>query len=383
MPGAVPDVKHLLELMTRAADELKATQKEAADTRAESDGLSKRLARATEELKVAQRDAADARADGETLAKRLSWAESELAQEKARTVALQDELDEVKNATYVPLVPVTDSQTDSGLTALPDEQTRVGIGDPGLLQGRIRSLEAQLSTGLVEQQALEARLKAAEEAAAVADTANGRVKELEDALAAANERLQESTNAEALETANARIAQLEVDHAALRTRRDELNVELGKVEKERNTARAKVAELEGATQSVRSELEVQLKGEQEKHQATSQKLLEARGRVRELEGELATVKGALSRAETQVKTAADDKERALRDLKAAHESVREELAKRVGQLEGLLEHATSEWRHVEHQYEQLHKEMLLVLDQRDEARRELATLRDRLGRFSL
>ena len=52
------------------------------------------------------------------------------------------------------------------------------------------------------------------------------------------------------------------------------------------------------------------------------------------------------------------------------------------ELEQHLERGTTEWRHVERQYEQLHKEMLLVLDQRDEARKELAQLRDPLGRFT-
>jgi hypothetical protein len=44
-------------------------------------------------------------------------------------------------------------------------------------------------------------------------------------------------------------------------------------------------------------------------------------------------------------------------------------------LQRKLDHASTEWVQVNWQYEQLHKEMLTLLDQRDEARRALAALK--------
>jgi chromosome segregation ATPase len=384
MPGAVPDVKHLLELMTRAAGELKAAQREATEARALAESADHRAARATEELKAAQQDAAAARAEGEALTKRLARLEADLAQERARSMGFEEELEEARNSTYVPLAPVVaDLPTpEASLTALPEDQTRVGIGDPGLLQQRIRTLESELATGTLEQQELEARLKAAEEAAAQADTSDTKLRELEASLADAKAQLESRTDAEALAAATSRNAQLEHDLATLRARRDELNIELGKVEKERNTARARVAELDGAAQAIKTELEGQLAKEREKHQATAQKLLEARARGRETEGELEATKGELGRVKASLKESAEAQRRALDEAQRTADSVQGELRRKVAELEGQLEHATSEWRHVERQYEQLHKEMLLVLDQRDEARRDLALLRERLGRFT-
>ena len=312
MPGAVPDVKHLLELMTRAAGELKAAQKDAGEARAEAEALSKRLART----------------------------ETDLMMEKARALALEDELEEARNATYVPLAPVPEPvdlpTPESTFIALPEDQTKVGIGDPGLLQGRIRSLEAELASEVLRRQTLEEKLRAAEEAAALVATSSSHTQELEEALSAAKAQLEASSDTVALDTATDRVAQLEQDLAAVRTRRDELNAELGKVEKERNTARSKVTELEAAAQTLRgeleaghqralkdassraAELEAQLAKEREKQQAVAQKVLEARGRVKDVEAELEAAKTGLARAEAQVKSGAEERQRSLKETRAAH-----------------------------------------------------------------
>ncbi|MDX2013179.1 MAG: hypothetical protein SFW67_23490 [Myxococcaceae bacterium] len=61
----------------------------------------------------------------------------------------------------------------------------------------------------------------------------------------------------------------------------------------------------------------------------------------------------------------------------AHLAATASLQATVAQLEKDLSHATEEWHHTNRQYEQLHREMLQLLDQRDEARRQLEALQGR------
>lgn len=107
----------------------------------------------------------------------------------------------------------------------------------------------------------------------------------------------------------------------------------------------------------RAETDGHFQKEKEKHQHTAQRLLEARHRTRELETQLADAQAQLTNAT------------------AAHEAATASLQRTVAQLEKDLAHASNELAHTNRQYEQLHKEMLVLLDQRDEARRQLESLR--------
>ena len=69
--------------------------------------------------------------------------------------------------------------------------------------------------------------------------------------------------------------------------------------------------------------------------------------------------------------------RAVDDARAAVENQVQELSTKAAQLEQQLAEALNEWRHTDKAYQQLHGEMMQVLDQRDEARRELATIKQR------
>jgi chromosome segregation ATPase len=246
-------------------------------------------------------------------------------------------------------------------------------------------LDAELTGTTARLQALEAQL-------AEAVTANG-------------------TAQRALDDATARIAHLETEGTGLRSRRDELNVELGHVEKERNALRTRVAEADAvlaaaraedqgrldqalaahraelaATLARRAELETELAKEKERHQAQAQKVLDLKGRLRDLEVELEKSIGTARTANAEVQRAHDEQrvslQRARDEQRAAlaaqhqaNEQGNATLLQNLAALQGQLEHATAEWRHVDRQYEQLHKEMLVLLDQRDEARRELELLR--------
>lgn len=239
------------------------------------------------------------------------------------------------------------------------------------MAGQLSQVETELTTERARTQAMEEQLKS-----------------LEQGSSDEQKRLFEATS---------RIAQLEVEVSGLKGRRDELNIEIGKVENDRNAARARAVELEHTAQQVReqlaaehatateaervkrSELEHQLSKEKEKHQITAQKLLEARGKGKDTDEKLAFANAQnvelVSRLEAMVTAHAAE----LSSLAKAHTEANAQLTARVAELMGQLETATTEWRHTDRQYEQLHKEMLTILDQRDEARRELDTIKQRFG----
>lgn len=465
-----PDAQHLLELLQRAADELKTSQRETVEAQAA--------------LKAAQ--------------DKLVQAELTLTEERRRAERLQRQLEDVGTTTLKPGAVHLD-QAPRTLTGLPssvggdegprEEKTSVGgqgeeqlslLGDRvrGLenevqqlendrrdLKARVKSLEAELAQpgegpdtahqlGELEHELANTRQQLIVEQARGADLLTrlqaweARAQELEASLAssrgeaqegqaqleqlagqlsqAETELVTERARTQALEVqlkgleqgageeqkrvfeATSRVAQLEVEVAGLKGRRDELNLEIGKVEKDRSAARARVQELEHAAQQVRDllgaehaaaleaerlkrvELEQQLSREKDKHQITAQKLLEARGKGREQEEQLrsATAQNAELFAQLDAATRAHADELArlkhenveqLLALQRANEAASGDLSAKVLALGQQLETATAEWRHTDKQYEQLHKELLVILDQRDEARRELDTIRLRFG----
>lgn len=112
--------------------------------------------------------------------------------------------------------------------------------------------------------------------------------------------------------------------------------------------------------------EAALAHEKEKHSHTAQKLLEARASVREHETALTAERERLEQTA----------ERLGEQRQAAVAAVRAQLDAAQAQLQQV----TAQWQEVEHSYERLHKEMLLVLEQRDEARQRLKTLSPGSGR---
>ena len=454
-----PDAKHLLDLLQRAAEELKASQ----------------------------RDTASARAESKSLYEKLAAAEAALAEERRQRQQLSQQLMDVGSTTLPPgsmrseftnkTVPIARSPlantTPGGSAAVrpKDEKTSVGASDPELLGERLEALQNELQELDAERRQLKDRVKGLEEQLANPDAARAkgemehelsntrqqliveqargadlltrlqaweaRSQELEQSLASSNtagqeehaqleqlagqlsqvetELTTERARTQAMEEqlksleqgssdehkrlfeATSRVAQLEVEVSGLKGRRDELNIEIGKVENERNAARTRAAELEHAAQQVRdqltaehaaateaervkrSELEQQLTKEKEKHQITAQKLLEARGKGKESEERVQA--GVAHNTELTARlerlTAAHAKE--LEATRAAAVEANAQLTARVAELASQLETATNEWRHTDRQYEQLHKEMLTILDQRDEARRELDTIKQRFG----
>ncbi len=454
----LPDAQHLLELLQRAADELKGSQRDTLAARAEVKSLQDQLA-ASERALVDERRVS-AGVGQVTLPpgalKTTPFMKSPLARDEKTSVGgddaglmgervqgLQDELtvlEDERRALKGQLGEAQAAREELGARVSSLEAERDEAA------GRVASLEAELATPreslestrrqgelehelsntrqqlIVEQargadlltrlQAWEARSQdleqsliatrqTADDELAQLDQLAGQLSQVETELTTERARTQaqdeqlrsleqgSSNEQMRLFEATSRIAQLEVEMAGLKGRRDELNVEIGKVENERNAARNRAAELEQAAQQVReqltaehratldaahhqrSELELQLSREKEKHQITAQKLLEARGKQRELEDAVHRSHASHAELSAEVEALTSAHQLAVNETQRAHEASVRELHAQVGALTAQLETATTEWRHVERQYESLHREMLLILDQRDEARREL------------
>jgi chromosome segregation ATPase len=431
------------------------------------------LKRAADELKVSQQETHTARTDAEAFARKITRLEAELVGEKEKTRILRLAAEEMGTSTMAGTMTLPPLNRTPPL----DERTNVGRGEPGQLEQRLKVLEEELGQADAERHALRDELTARAEAlrqqaeqeraqAEAAELARAALEkaraELEaqldrgakleaeltvtaqklaavehqraelaadradvDELLTQNARLEtELTSAQArtqtleqqraeLEAAvggeqtrlaetTARVAELEQEAAGLRTRRDGLNVELAHAEKERNGARARVAELEAAAaardaeetkartltelkhrkaleehDARRVELELQVAKEKERMQLTAQRLLDARNSIRELELELEKAVTNVGRVEAETAKLTELHREALTEQHRQHDEALAGLKAQVLKLEGQLAHASTEWVQVNRSYEALHREMLVLLDQRDEARRELDGLRRR------
>lgn len=429
-----PDAKHLLELLQRAAEELKASQKDTVAAWAEVKGLQEKVAVAEVALEEERRQREQLEAklsevgsttlppgsmftrktvpgeppreektsvggpDGPLLGNRVQGLENEIHELELERRQLKDRL---KNLEAELAAPREDPQAGKRNGEMEHElsNTRQQLV---MEQARGADLITRLQAWEARSQELEQSLAssrtAGEEEHAQLEQLAGQLSQVETELTTERARTQameeqlksleqgSSDEHQRLFEATSRVAQLEVEAAGLRGRRDELNVEIGKVENERNAARARATELEHAAQQVReqltaehaaaeeadrlkrSELEQQISREKDKHQITAQKLLEARGKGKEADEHLQASAAQLVDLRSQLDGQA-----------AAHVEATAALTARVAQLTQELESATTEWRHTDKQYEQLHKEMLIILDQRDEARRELDTIKQRFG----
>jgi chromosome segregation ATPase len=309
-----------------------------------------------------------------------------LVEAMARAQALEGELEQASAARQQLAEALAEAQAREAVLAAHAAQADGG--------------QQQLAEALARVQALDGELEAERGRRAAAQ---GQVQSLEAELEAldADARSEQQRRVDA----TARVAQLEAELAAVRARRDELNVELSHVERARNEARALAEKLQRGVDEVRGEeaelrealersardamdaevarraaLEADVQKEKDKHQATAQRLLDARQRQRELEGQVEKLTAQVTSLEAQAQQAQREHARALEAQALSAQAASAQLAERVTALEGQLEHATSEWRHADRQYEQLHKEMLALLDQRDEARAELEQLRQQKPR---
>lgn len=443
MVGSRNEPEQLLELLQAAAGELKTAQSNLEIEK----GKRKELQAHVERL-----DALLATAKAEKL---------EL-QSRLRSVPVENTMNELR-AHPVVTVP-------AGIHSVIEEKTGIAMVDQAVLEMRNRGLEEEVERAKTAEQQLREKLvdveaEYAEAMSALSKLRNGlstgeesvRVVKLVQQLNAVSKEL--TTTKEELAMAKAaaampsplvpasspsspgvpesdaakRVTQLEGELALVRSRRDDLNVELARVENDRKLARTRVAELEveahkakdhfGALQQTalaaevakrealaqthaqalaaeaakrdaaakahaqalaaettkRTEAEAEKLKERDRHQATAQKLIDGRTKIRELEGTVAQLTAKVAEVEAKLAAAAEVAKKALTEKENAWVATRATLEAKLGQTQTQLDTATSEWRHVERSHEQLHREMLTLLDQRDEARRELTALKARLG----
>jgi chromosome segregation ATPase len=482
MAAAVPDTNQLLELLQRAADELKVAQQETNTARTDAETFARKISRLEIELTAEKekcrslRRAAEelgtstmagtmtmpplnrteertnvSKGDSAQLEQRLKVLQEELDQADAERHALRDELaleaEPLRQQLEAAQRQLADAQRQLAEAAQRQqaeaqrqqaeaaqrqqaeaqrqqaEKERQQADTAALARAALEKARGELEAQLDRGARLEAELTTTQQKLATAErqrtelsadradvdellTQNARLEtELTSALARAQTLEQQRAELEAavggqharLAEASARVAELEQEAAGLRTRRDGLNVELAHAEKERNAARARVAELESAAAARdaeetrartltelkhrkvleedaarRAELELQVAKEKERMQLTAQRLLDARARTRELELELEKAVTNVARAEAETAKHSELHREALTEQHRQHDEALAGLGAQVLKLEGQLAHASTEWVHVNRQYEALHREMLVLLDQRDEARRELA-----------
>lgn len=284
---------------------------------------------------------------------RRAAGELKSAQEDARTAiaALRKEKD-------------AHAETEAELEALKagrgdfTDTTNVGAGATGAavledlrgevtrLQARVDGFKRDLETAQGELAAERQRAEAAE---ASLKTASG---EREELLTKVGE-LEAKAAAVVAEAAGERerLSQQHQDAlGAEAQKRDELEQARSKELDELTHAHATAVEQATAKQKA---AEAALAHEKEKHSHTAQKLLEARSTLREHE---ARVKGL---------------EEAAQRLGEEGQRTAAELQGRLDAATAQLQQVTAQWQEVERSYERLHKEMLLVLEQRDEARQQL------------
>ena len=446
----LPDAKHLLELLQRAAEELKASQRETAAAQAEVQSLQDKLMEAQVALaeEKRQREELLEEQGGRTLpprpeftAKTVGGMRSPLAtdlgkepprEEKTsvgssddaamlsvRVAALEKEIQELDGERKLlkdrvrqlegdytdPTVAKVSGELEHELSntrqQLIVEQAR-GADLVTRLQAwekRSQELEHQLSaahsTGDAEHQQLEQLAGQLSQVETELTTEKARTQAMEEQLKSLEQG--SSDEQKKLFEATSRVAQLEVEVSGLKARRDELNLEIGKVEKERNAAKARATELESEAQRVRdqltaehtaamdaerakkAELEQQVAMEKQKHQITAQKLLEARGKGKEGDEKLATANAQNAELISKLDQLTAAHAAALSTAAKEKAEATASLTQTVAELTQQLETATTEWRYADKQYETLHGEMMVILDQRDEARRELDTIKQRFG----
>ncbi len=361
---AGPSSEQLLELLKRAADELKGTREDAA--------------RVQKEL-IAER-------------KRREEAEASSAQE--RTVGgqhpqVRQQLEELQ-ALYQQTT-VTLEQTRGEL-----QNSRGDLVNEVAAQREIKSaLERETHAHSQSRTALEAekaahmksRAEHEEELQRAEVGAEQQLALVREAAQQARETLEECQGELANE--QQRVAEHTESLATALAERDTALTRIEAMEAARKTDRqledAKLQNLEDkhALQSARDQQQVieataALQLEKDKHQAMAQKFLSEKQKTRELEAALEEAKARVVELESATMAAAEqhakeliEREEALAAAEEQWDLQRVALEKQLAPLQLQVEVSGQERSYVERKYEELSRELQLTLEQRDEVRRLL------------
>lgn len=338
--GAAPSQDQLLDLLKRAAEELKHAQEEA------------------------------------------RTAVAALQKEQAAHRKTEDELDVARNK-----ASGTSSQNDTDTQLLKD-QIEAERENAKSLDTRVKELEAGLEGAIAERETLRAKVAESETAISVAQQQEAAKRaQMEEEQGQALDGLQEQHTAamEKLKAEHAaQVEAMKTEHSTalegvLAESARVLDAEKARAAEEEANAKAMVDDAAGKLVAMES----QLTQEKEKHQLMAQKLLETRSKVRELEAGLSGEQERVKGLEVAASQMADSHDKALREAGEQHQRATAELTQTLAATQQELATVTERWRDVERSYEALHREMLLTLEQRDEARRALEnerTERERLQR---
>lgn len=354
---AGPSTEQLLELLKRAADELKTSRDE--------------CARVTKELKAEQKKREEAEAavqsertvGGQHPKMRAQLEEVQgLYQEAKKTLELRNaELQDVRESLVNEVAAQREMKSALERESTAHSETR-------------QALEAEQNAHLQTRTALEQERAGAEDAVAQ------RMSELQQSLEQHQTQLQHEkarlaehteTLATALAEKEALLARIDAIEAARKTDREIEDAKLKEVE-ERATGQASKD-----AQAV-TEVTAALQAEKEKHQAMAQKFLEEKKKARDLEASLQEAKTRVGELESATVAAAEQHAKELNEREALWKNaeaqwlaIRAELEARLLPLQQQVESTLQERLYVEQKYAEQSRELQLTLDQRDEARRML------------
>ncbi len=351
--GAAPSTDQLLDLLKRAAEELKHAQDESRTA-----------------VTALQREQA---------AHQKTEAELEAAKQQAQGATSQQ-------------------STDEGLLK---DQIEAERENAKALGARVKELEAGLERAIAEREALRNKVTEADTAISISQQQEEAKRNMlaENHAAELTALAQEHANAlqtaelesqRALEAAAAERAQLEAAHAqALEAAAGE-RAQLAEAHaREVEAWGLERTDLEGAGRAMLEDaagklvqLEQQLAQERDKHQLMAQKVLETRSKVRELEAAFMQEQERVQGLETVARQMSDAHEKGLRDSDERHAAATASIEAALAQTRNDLQRTTEAWQQVERQYEALHREMLMTLEQRDDARRQLESERSERERLS-
>ncbi|MBX7097986.1 MAG: hypothetical protein K1X89_09750 [Myxococcaceae bacterium] len=369
----------LLELLQRAADELKTVRAELADTSARLE-REERAHRATQEALQKARQELE-----------RSVTHPPLDQGSSDVTGEMPKLEEPTKALGGAVTPATDP-------------TASAVPPAGVELERLRSeLEAARSAHTALEMSVQAQAAEVE-----------RLTQAVDAEQKAHEATRSQNLAERHESASAFERQLVLSRQALNDARGQLEAERQKVqdlERQRQELGESQAALEARLGELEASVEAQvakatedalsrgqaaiaaaesaLAEEKAKHQGTAQKLLAERQKGRELEAALAEARERIAALESAARTAADTHARMVAESEerlAAHDgkalAERKHFEAQVAQLtmqlndsQTRLVNAVEEQRFVERKFQELHRELEQVMEQRDQLQRQLQATR--------
>lgn len=355
--SAGPSTEQLLELLKRAADELKTSRDESAR-------LSKEL---SSERK--KREEAEAAVQSE---RTIGGQHPKMRAQLEEVQALYQDAKKALEQTRAELQEIRENLVNE--VAAQREMKSALERESGAHSETRQALEAEQNAHLQTRAELDQERKNAED---VLEQRMGEVQQqLEQAqsqLQAEKARLAEHTEtlATALAERDTLLARIDAIEAARKTDRDIEDAKLKEIEDRTAAQAAKDA------QAI-AEVSAALQAEKDKHQAMAQKFLEEKKKARELESALQEAKTRVGELESATVAAAEqhakeltDREALWKNAEAQWLAIRAELEARMLPLQQQVESTMQERMYVERKYEEQSRELQMTLEQRDEVRRLL------------